>query len=300
MESVDYLVRGITEDGKFRFSACTTTAMANEGRRRHETKSGASKILSETMSAAILLASHLDRDEKLSLQITSDGTVKGVLADIDSEGNVRGFISDTQVYAKLKDMPGGPPPLGTGGTIFVMRSTPGKVLYRGTVPLVAGDIGHDVGVYLTRSEQVASAMRLHSDVGDDKSIVKAGGIVLQCLPGADPEMFDAYRAVIEDEALGARISAEPSPEMAVETLMNAVEHESPYRILTRVELRFHCDCSRAKVADMIRMLGKEDIQKMIREDGQAEVTCRFCNERYVLDKAELSVILGTLNSDVRH
>ena len=102
--------------------------------------------------------------------------------------------------------------------------------------------------------------------------------------------------MLNDPALNARISGEPTPEEAVETLMNAVTHESPYRILTKLDVAFRCDCSREKVADVIRMLGRDEIEKMMSEQGQAEVTCRFCNERYVLDRAELAVILHTLGT----
>ncbi len=49
---MDYLVRGVTRDGEFRFAASTTTALSNEARRRHATASGATKILGETMTAA--------------------------------------------------------------------------------------------------------------------------------------------------------------------------------------------------------------------------------------------------------
>lgn len=305
----DTLVRGITEDGEFRFAACRTTDLANEARRRHDTKSGASKILGETMTAALLVGAHLERDQRMSLQISCNGPVQGVLADatIESEPTgtdasgpltaiVRGLISNPQVYADLDEAPGGPPPFGTVGTLVGIRSTRTQILYQGTVQLVAGDIAADVSHYLSRSEQIASAMTLGSLLAKDRALAHVTGVLLQCLPGASKEKFEEYRRVLTDPGLAARIAGEETPELAVETLMNAVTHESPYRVLTRYDVRFRCDCSREKVADMIRMLGKAEIGKMMSEQGQAEVTCRFCNERYLLDKAELGVILHTLNT----
>lgn len=289
--SADHLIRGVTEDGEFRFAAAITTSLSNDAKRRHQTVSGATQVLSETMTAVALLGSLLEGDEKISLQITSDGRVKNVLADIDAKGSIRGFINSEQIYADTPDMPGGPPPLGMQGTIMVMRSTPAKLLQRGTVPLVQGDIASDVANYLTVSEQRACGMAIRSSIASDWSVADAGGILIEALPGASQEKLDGYRRVLAAPALRARVLESVRPEDMVETLMNAVEHESPYRILARSELRFQCTCSREKVADMIRGISKEELTKMRDEDGQAEVICRFCNERYVFDRAELGMML---------
>lgn len=298
----------MTEDGEFRVAACRATELANEARRRHDTKSGATKILSETMTASVLVGAHLEAGERMSLQFSCNGPVRNVMADAtiftrksdDHPGTlatfVRGFIANPQVYAELDEAPGGPPPFGTDGTLVGIQSTPGIVLYQGTVAIVAGDVARDVERYLTNSAQTQSVMALGSTLASDRSMAHATGILLQALPGGDDQKFAEYRRVLEDPSLRTRIAAEPTPEEAIETLMNAVTHESPYRILTRVDVSFRCDCSREKVADVIRMLGREEIGKLMSEQGRAEVTCRFCNERYVLDKAELGVILHTLGT----
>lgn len=43
-------------------------------------------------------------------------------------------------------------------------------------------------------------------------------------------------------------------------------------------------------------LPKEDIQKMIDEDGGCEITCNFCNEKYQFSKEELEAILERMNA----
>jgi molecular chaperone Hsp33 len=34
-------------------------------------------------------------------------------------------------------------------------------------------------------------------------------------------------------------------------------------------------------------LGKAEIRDLVEKEGQAQVTCEFCNEQYVLDRGEL-------------
>src|SRR5271154_6967541 len=99
MSSGDYVVRGVTNDGGFRFAASSTREIVEEGRRRHDTRSGSTKILGETLTAVSLLHTQLKGEEKLSIQITCNGPVKSVLADVDAAGNVRGFIDNPRVFA---------------------------------------------------------------------------------------------------------------------------------------------------------------------------------------------------------
>lgn len=52
-------------------------------------------------------------------------------------------------------------------------------------------------------------------------------------------------------------------------------------------VEFKCQCSEERIANAIISLGKEEIQSMIEEDGQAEAQCHFCNETYRFDKKQL-------------
>jgi molecular chaperone Hsp33 len=38
-------------------------------------------------------------------------------------------------------------------------------------------------------------------------------------------------------------------------------------------------------------IGKEEIQKILEEDGKAEMQCHFCNKKYNFSKEELEEIL---------
>ncbi|OLO17572.1 molecular chaperone Hsp33, partial [Bacillus licheniformis] len=51
-----------------------------------------------------------------------------------------------------------------------------------------------------------------------------------------------------------------------------------------------CNCSKERFARGIIGLGKDEIQQMIDEDGQAEAQCHFCNETYLFTKEELEAL----------
>jgi molecular chaperone Hsp33 len=54
-------------------------------------------------------------------------------------------------------------------------------------------------------------------------------------------------------------------------------------VLEEIPVAFRCGCSRERVEGVLIALGQEEVERLVAEEGQAEVTCRFCGERYVLD-----------------
>lgn len=62
-------------------------------------------------------------------------------------------------------------------------------------------------------------------------------------------------------------------------------------ILDKTSLQFHCNCSRKRSEAMLRALGKEELQSILDELGQAEVNCQFCNETFLFDGDQLKSIL---------
>jgi molecular chaperone Hsp33 len=53
---------------------------------------------------------------------------------------------------------------------------------------------------------------------------------------------------------------------------------------------FACMCSRARAASTLEMLHEEDLQAMILEENQAQITCNFCGEQYSFSEGELEII----------
>jgi molecular chaperone Hsp33 len=64
------------------------------------------------------------------------------------------------------------------------------------------------------------------------------------------------------------------------------------------QIQFACRCSRNKVADVLRMLGEEEVQSILAEQGVVETVCDFCSKPYRFDAVDcLQVFKTDLLSD---
>jgi molecular chaperone Hsp33 len=61
-------------------------------------------------------------------------------------------------------------------------------------------------------------------------------------------------------------------------------------ILETKPVTFGCPCSQERAGKTLEMLHEEDLQAMILEDNQAQVTCNFCGVHYTFTEQELEVI----------
>ena len=133
-------------------------------------------ILGKAMTATMLLASELKKEERIQLRLDGNGPLGSVIAEANSLGEVRGYVGNT--HAELDySKPG--VSLGDGIGVGVLTFT--KILYNNaqprvsTIEIISGDITTDIAHYLVQSEQIPSAILL--DVGiDENGILVIGGL----------------------------------------------------------------------------------------------------------------------------
>ena len=156
--------------------------------------------------------------------------------------------------------------------------------FTGQVPIVSGELGDDFTYYLVTSEQVPSAVGVGVLVNPDNTILSAGGFMIQLLPGAEEETIRFIEKRIEAiPPISKLIQDGKTPE----EILNDLLGQENIKILDKMPVNFECSCSKERFSNGIMGLGKEEINNMIEEDGEAETSCHFCNAHYHFSKEEL-------------
>ncbi|SEU31307.1 Hsp33 family molecular chaperone HslO [Paenibacillus sp. NFR01] len=289
----DRLVRGTALGGKVRAFAVRTSALVSELQRRHDTYPVATAALGRTVTAAALMGAMLKGEEKLAIMVKGNGPIGNINAEANAKGEVRGYVHEPHVHlpsnsqGKL-DVAGA---VGTEGFIDIIKDLGLKEPYRGSIPIISGELGEDFTYYFAVSEQTPSAVGLGVLVDTDNSVRCAGGFIVQLLPGlSDSEITEIERAVGALPSVTAMLDQGMEPEEMLRWLLpDAV-------ILDEMEVRFQCQCSRERVEQTLVSLGQTELERLIEEDEQVEVVCHFCNEAYVFNKDEMKEVLEQAKS----
>ncbi|MFC5468549.1 Hsp33 family molecular chaperone HslO [Cohnella suwonensis] len=285
MEMKDEIIRGTAWNGGLRVFAARTTALVSELQRRQDTFPTATAALGRTATAAAMMGFMLKGKEKLTVQVKGDGPIGQIVVDANATGEVRGYVDHPHVHlpsnsqGKL-DVAG---VVGRSGYIHVTKDLGLREPYRGSVPIISGELAEDFTLYFADSEQTPSCVGLGVLVETDNSVVHAGGFIVQVLPGlAEDRLVRLERAIAAMPHVTALMDQGETPEGILRFLVgdDLTIHDS-------IEPVFKCNCSRERFEKVLITLGRQELRSMIDEDGEAELHCHFCNEKYMFDDAQL-------------
>lgn len=281
----DHLIRA-TAPGIRAFAAVTTN-LVEEARRRHDCFPIAAAALGRTMTGALLLAANLKTQESLTIRISGDGPLKEIVADASPDGSVRGYVRNPFVDLPLKQGKWDVGQAVGSGYIHVTRFVGLKQPFTGSAALVSGEIAEDITQYLTVSEQTPSSVALGVLIAPDATVAAAGGFFIQALPGAEEDALIKLEDNLRQLPPTSQMVSEGKDAKGI---LEAVFAGLPTNFYTPMNLRFNCQCSRERVENMLVSLGTAEIKEMVAE-GQAEVCCHFCAEKYQFNVQELKDIL---------
>lgn len=289
----DRILRGTGMGGKVRAFAVRTTNLVEELRRRHDTFPVVTAALGRTVSAAAMMGNMLKGEERLSIQVRGDGPIGLIAAEANAHGEVRGYVNNphvelTNIRPGKMDVAAA---VGTTGYIHVTKDFGLKEPYRGSIPIISGELAEDFTYYFAVSEQTNSAVSLGVLVSPDYTVANAGGFIIQLLPGVtDDEITELESALSQIPPVTTLLEEGLELEDILRRILPDVT------ILEETEVRFHCDCSHERVERALISMGREELEQMIHEDRKAEVTCHFCNEAYTYDEDQLKSVLERAKS----
>lgn len=290
----DELIRAITADGCAKAVAVTGRGLVERARLIHTLLPMATAALGRALLGASMMGDMLkEQNGSLTLQIKGGGPLGTVLAVSDSGGNVRGYVQNPHVDL-VEQRPGKlnvGAAVGTDGTLTVIKDIGLKEPYIGSIGLFSGEIADDLAMYFVESEQIPTACALGVLIGTDQSVRTAGGYLIQLLPGAGEDVISKIEAGVQ--RLGS-VSHALERGLDGEGLLRAVLSDFDLELLERHPVEYRCYCSRERVTRALISMGRAELASLIAEQGQAELTCQFCDQVYHYTKEELEQLLADL------
>ena len=289
----DTLIRGTSMDGAIRVFCAVTTDLVEEARRIHKTSRVATAALGRLLTGgAIMGAAGLKQeDDSITLQIHGDGPLGQLIAVTDCNAKVRGYVQCPKAELPLNDRG----KLDVGGAVgegylCVIRDIGQREPYVGQIPLVSGEIAEDITAYYAQSEQTPSAVALGVLCStEDNHVIAAGGYMIQLLPDATDEAIDRLE---QNLAHAKPITKMIEEGMSAEDIIFAVTEGFDMLLENKaMEPEYKCTCSRERMAKALISIGKKELTDIIEEQGEAEMCCQFCNNKYMFKRDELERLL---------
>ena len=293
-ENSSNLLRGISENGGILFYGIDSTAIVRRMEQLHKTSAVTTAALGRLLTGVAMMGQMLKSDsDSVTVQIKGGGPLGTVLAVSDHEGNVRGYVTNPQVDLPLRpdgklDVGGA---VGHEGTLTVIKDLHMKEPYVGTVDLMGGEIAEDVAAYYVESEQVPSACGLGVLIDRDRSVLTAGGYLIQLLPGAGEDVITKVEGGIYAAPSVTNLLKENSdPAVLLKTVLSDFDTE----ILSVDPIEYRCYCSRERTERALLSLGSKELEKIVDEQGSAELTCQFCDRVQNFTKEDLTAMIADL------
>ena len=288
---MDNILRIIEKNGAFRAFVADTKDLVGKATGIHGLSPVAAAAMGRTLTASSIMGLDLKSDaESLSIQIMGDGPLGNIVTVADMHGNARGYIDNPVVDLPLKPNKKLDVSRAVGsGSLTVIRNMGMREPYVGRVELQTGEIAEDIAYYFMTSQQTPSVVALGVLVDVDYTIKAAGGYMIQLLPGADDSIIEKLEAnVYTLESVTDMLSKGMDTERIAKELLLGFDYET----LSVAHPEYKCNCSRERMERALISLGKDELSKIIEEDGKAELCCQFCKNRFSFDKQHLVKLLN--------
>ena len=286
-----------------------------EVQQRHDYPAAVKTVLGEMLAAAALLSANLKFNGAIIMQIHGDGPVRLLVVECDAELRLRA-TAKVDPAAAIADGSGLTALLNAHGkgrfviTLDPLDKVPGQQPYQGIVPLDGDSMAAVIENYMLRSEQLDTRLWLAADAK------VARGLLLQKLPRHSGKDDQTVQASAEEDLetwnravmLASTLKQDELLSTDIATLMNRLFWEETIRVFEPAHPQFHCSCTREKVGNMLKMLGRAEVDAALADLGQLGINCDFCGKHYDFDKVDCAQLFASdapvevliAPSDVKH
>lgn len=288
----DKIISCLAHNGKVNVRCIKSTNIVEKARLLHDLSPTATAALGRLLTITSLLGKEMKNEKgTITTQVKGNGPIGSMTAVADNNGNVKGYVTNPQLDLPLNEENGKlnvGAAVGKQGMIYIIKDIGLKDPYVGMTPIISGEIAEDFTNYFATSEQTPTVVALGVLV-DKTGVRAAGGYLITLMPDATEDEI-----VKIEEALKKADSISKMLDDGME-LVEIAEAVTGDKNLMYFEddlvPKYQCNCSKEKMERSLITIGEEEINKIIEEDGKAELVCHFCNKKYMFDECDLKKLI---------
>lgn len=273
----------MTNDGAFRVIVVESTRTVRDATACQRARGTETAALSDLLTGTILFR------ETMSPQLRVQGIAKPpdgqgqIVADSHPSGDVRGLIQRRPGQSRVE--------ITVGSTLRMMRSLQDGSVNQGVVSIgEKATISEGLMLYMQQSEQIVSMVAVGTANGGDGEIVRAGGYLIQLLPGAPRGPL-----MVMTERLKDYQNIEPllrRGDFSPRWLLGELLYKMDYAELQQSEIRFRCWCDELRVVASLATLPRSELEELAMSNESLEIECDYCHKEYRIAPSQLRGLLN--------
>lgn len=282
-----YLQKAYAMNQTVRIYAAITTDIVAHAQEIFQMWPTSCAALGRTLTIAAIMSCTYKSGEFLNIRVNGDGPIGRITVEA-TDGHVRGFVENPGVYLSynngklnVKDAVG-------SGTIEVIKDLHLRQPFSSSCEIISGEIAEDFTYYFAKSEQIPSSVGLGVLFDTDAKVRAAGGFLLQVMPGCTEETIQRLEDRLSKMKSCSRMIDEG---YTAEDMIKEITG-GDYELLETRALNYSCSCSRERFRRGLKSLGSMEIRDILEKDKKAEITCNFCNTKYLFTEKDLEEILS--------
>jgi molecular chaperone Hsp33 len=277
--------------------------------RQHDYPPAIEGLIAEICLLTAMIGQSMKLRWKLSLQVRGDGPIRFIATDYygptddGAPARIRAYASYDDETMNYDTIPFSQ--IGKGYFAILIDQGPDMTPYQGVTPLAGSSLSKCAETYFAQSEQIPTRFELtfgRSQIRGEEEHWRAGGVLLQHMPKASPELKGdggsgedglLLPEDILDEVEGENWTRANAlldtvddleligPSITPSELLVRLFHEEQPRIYDAQPVKFGCTCSEDRVRQSLSIYSAKDIGHMITPEGTVTADCQFCGSHYV-------------------
>lgn len=241
-------------------------------------------LLGQMCAVTSIIGANLKQPARITFQMSGNRHIPLLVVDCSEQLNLRGYA---QVAEEQDEEPEASALLDEQGQLLMtLDMASARVPYQSYVPITGETIAEIFEHYLEQSEQQPSVLVLSAD---EQGVA---GLFLQKLPHADTKDADGWNRVSQ---LARTLKSEEQLRWSALEVLQKLFSEETVRVFEPRAVTHDFAPDWEKIRNMLRSLGREEIEQILAEQGQISIRDDLSNHEYRFTAEEARALFNEMH-----